>query len=418
MDRQPAQTRSSSSSRALTIVLAPDAFKGSMEAQQVCAAMAEGVRRVVPEARILALPLADGGEGTTAALMAAAGRRQGGRWQSVEVTGPLPSDRPRLTAQIGLLGDGRSVVLEMASASGLPHVPEALRNPLHTTSYGTGELIAAALATGARHLILGIGGSATNDLGAGMAQALGVRFLRADGTAITAPMTGGLWAEVDRLDLTGLNPALAHCHIEVACDVDNPLLGRSGCAAVYGPQKGATAEIVDRLEANLRRGADLVEAAIGARIRDQPGAGAAGGLGAGLVAFLGARLRPGIALVLEASGLEAHLQGADLVVTGEGRLDAQTAHGKTISGVAQLGRRWGVPVVAIVGSLGDGLEALYPLGLTSAFSLVPGPLSLAEAMAQGPALVADTTERVLRLLVAGQTREWGSATTEPSAPIP
>jgi glycerate kinase len=251
-----------------------------------------------------------------------------------------------------------------------------------------------------------------------MAQALGVRFLRADGTAITAPMTGGLWAEVDRLDLTGLNPALRHCQIEVACDVDNPLLGPSGCAAVYGPQKGASAEIVDRLEANLRRGADLVEAAIGERIRDRPGAGAAGGLGAGLVAFLGARLRPGIELVLEASGLDRHLQGADLVLTGEGRLDAQTAHGKTISGVARQAQRWGVPVVAIVGSLGGGLEALYSLGLTSAFPLVPGPLSLAEAMAQGPALVADTTERVLRLLVAGQTRQWGTAIVRPSGPIP
>jgi glycerate kinase len=380
----------------MKIVLAPDSFKGSMTAMEVCEAFREGVSRAVPSAEIITVPMADGGEGTTETLVAATG----GQSRLVEATGPLPSDLPKVIGQIGLLKGGRTAVLEMACVSGLPLVPEAKRNPLHTTTYGTGELIRAAFDMGARHLIVGVGGSATNDLGAGMAQALGIKFFRADGREISEPMTGGMLAEVARIDLSGLHPAAQKSRIEVACDVDNPLLGPRGCAAVYGPQKGATPEIADKLEANLGRAIDVIEKATGREVRHQAGAGAAGGLGAGLLAFLGAELRPGIRIVLDASGFAEKVRGADLVLTGEGRIDHQTAYGKTISGVARASQEVGVPVVAIVGSIGAGIDNLYSIGVTSMFTLVPGPVSLDEAMKHGKRMIADAAERVLRLVVS------------------
>jgi glycerate kinase len=386
----------------MKIVLAPDSFKGSMTAMEVCEAFREGISRVLPSAEVISLPMADGGEGTAQALVAATG----GELRLVETTGPLPSDRQKVPGQIGLINEGRTAVLDMASVSGLPLVPDAKRNPLHTTSYGTGELLSAALATGARHLILGIGGSATNDLGAGMAQALGIRFLRADGSEIHEPITGGLLAELASIDLSQLHPAVNSSRIEVACDVDNPILGPRGCTAQFGPQKGATPEIIGELEANLARAIELIEKAVGREVRHQPGAGAAGGLGAGLLAFLGAELRPGIRILLDASGFAEKVAGADLVLTGEGRIDHQTACGKTISGVASVSQRYGVPVVAIVGSIGLGADNLYPLGVTSMFSLVPGPVSLDEAMGQGKRMLADTTERVLRLLISAPAKSY------------
>ncbi|MFZ0407739.1 MAG: glycerate kinase [Cyanobium sp.] len=380
----------------MKIVLAPDSFKGSMTAIEVCEAFQQGVSRVLPSAEVITLPMADGGEGTVEALVAATG----GEMRLVEATGPLPSDRPKVTGQIGLIDAGRTAVLEMACVSGLPLVPEARRNPLHTTTYGTGELLRAAFELGARHLIVGIGGSATNDLGAGMAQALGIQFFRADGSEIREPMTGGLLGEVSSIDWSQLHPAVTQSQIEVACDVDNPLLGPRGCTAVYGPQKGATPEIAGELEANLAQAIDVIEKAIGREVRHQAGAGAAGGLGAGLLAFLGAELRPGVRIVLDASGFAEKVVGADLVLTGEGRIDQQTAYGKTISGVARASQIHGVPVVAIVGSIGHGVDNLYPLGVTSMFTLVPGPVSLAAAMSHGKQMIADTTERVLRLLIS------------------
>lgn len=381
--------------RPMRIVLAPDSFKGSLSAPRVCAALAEGLRRVDPEAEIQAIPLADGGEGTTEALVAATG----GWLQTVLVTGPLPAERPRVEARLGWLGDG-GAVLEMASASGLPLVSAARRNPLHTTSAGTGELIAAALDAGARRLILGIGGSATNDLGAGMAQALGARFLRADGQPILEPLCGGRLREVAALDLSSLHPGLRACALEVACDVDNPLLGPTGATAVYGPQKGATAAIARELESSLEHLITLVEQASGRRVRERPGSGAAGGMGALLMALTDATFSPGIALVLAASGFQEALQGADLVLTGEGRVDGQTAWGKTISGVARSAATWGVPVVVIAGEIGPGAESLYAAGVSGLFSLVPGPMELATAMACAPELLADAAERVLRLVKA------------------
>jgi glycerate kinase len=379
----------------MRLLLAPDAFKGCLSAAEVCGALAEGIRRVLPEARIRAIPLADGGEGTTEALVAATG----GWLQTVTVTGPLPAERPRVEARLGWLGDSRAV-LEMASASGLPLVSPERRNPLHTTSYGTGELIAAALNGGARHLILGLGGSATNDLGAGMAQALGVRFLGADGRPIEEPLSGGRLMEVSALECSGVHPGLAACRLEVACDVDNPLLGPLGATAVYGPQKGATPAIAAALEAGLAHLIDLLEDATGRRVRERPGAGAAGGMGAMLLALGSGELCPGIELVLAASGFTAALAEADLVLTGEGRVDAQTAHGKTISGVARAAAAAGVPVVVIAGEIGAGASALQAIGVSGLFSLVPGPMELSTAMARAPALLADAAERVLRLVVA------------------
>jgi len=379
----------------MKIVLAPDSFKGSMTAMEVCDALREGASRVVPDAEFIVVPMADGGEGTTDALVAATG----GELHSVEATGPLPVDRPKVTGQYGLINNRETAVIEMACVSGLPLVPEAKRNPLHTTTYGTGELIGAALEAGARHLIIGIGGSATNDLGTGMAQALGIKFFRADGSEIAEPMTGGLLAEVDRVDLSCRHPAVKKCRIEVACDVKNPLLGQNGCAAVYGPQKGATPEIVATLESNARKVIDVIEKAIGRKVQDVPGAGAAGGLGAGLLAFLDAGLRQGIDIVLDASHFAEKVRRANLVLTGEGRIDDQTASGKTISGVAKISKESGIPVVAIVGSIGTSVENLYDIGVTSMFTLVPGPISLGEAMENGKPMIADATERVMRLLV-------------------
>jgi len=376
----------------MRVLLAPDSFKGALGAAQACVAMAEGIRRVAPDTEIRAIPLADGGEGTTEALVAATG----GWIQTVGVTGPLPQERRQVEAQLGWLGEGRAV-LEMASASGLPLVSPGRRNPLRTTSFGTGELIAAALDAGAQHLILGLGGSATNDLGAGMAQALGVRFLRADGQPILEPLSGGLLQEVAAVDLSGLHPALATCRLEVACDVDNPLLGLHGATAVYGPQKGATPAIAAELEAGLSHLIALLETATGRQVRDRPGAGAAGGMGAMLLALTSGEFRRGIALVLEASGFVAALDGADLVLTGEGRVDAQTAHGKTIHGVARAAAAAGVPVVVIAGEIGPGAGALYAIGVQAMLSLVNGPMDLATAMGRTPELLADAAEQVFRL---------------------
>lgn len=381
--------------RPMRILLAPDSFKGSLSAAAACEALALGLRRVRPGADIVALPLADGGEGFADALVAA----RGGHWQEVDVCGPLPAERARVAARLGWL-DGRTAVLEMASASGLPLVSPEQRNPLHTTSYGSGELIAAALDLGATHLIVGLGGSATNDLGAGLAQALGVRFLDAGGRVIEAPLSGGRLREVQALDLGDLHPGLQRCRLELACDVDNPLFGSRGASAVFGPQKGADGAMVEELERQLGHLCDLLEACSGKRVREIPGAGAAGGLAAMLLALTDAEPRSGIALVLDVSGFAAALAHADLVITGEGRLDEQSVHGKTVSGVARAAAAAGVPVLAIGGAIGPGAEALYGLGVGGLLTLVPGPIGLEEAMAHSAEFLADAAERALRLVLA------------------
>ncbi|MEW8977069.1 MAG: glycerate kinase [Symbiobacterium sp.] len=376
----------------MKIVIAPDSYKGSLTAAQVAEAMAAGVLRVLPDAELALVPMADGGEGTVQALVDATG----GRLITTAVRGPLGEP---VQATFGILGDGRTAVIEMAQASGLPLVPRERRNPLITTTYGTGELIRRALDEGAARLIIGIGGSATNDGGAGMAQALGVRLLDAAGQDLGPG--GAELARLDRIDTSGLDPRLSAVEITVACDVDNPLTGPRGASAVFGPQKGATPEMVAQLDAALRRWAEVIRRDLGRDVENVPGAGAAGGLGAGLMALLNARLRRGVEIVVEATGLERHLTDADLCLTGEGNTDFQTAHGKTPMGVAQAARRHGVPVICISGGLGRDHRRIYDVGIDAALPIVPGPVDLDAAMASGAAYVADATERALRLVAVG-----------------
>ncbi|MBE3581078.1 MAG: glycerate kinase [Thermoanaerobacteraceae bacterium] len=374
------------------IVIAPDSFKESLEAPEVAAAIAAGVKRVLPAAETIEVPLADGGEGLISTLVAATG----GRVEAATVTGPLGEP---VRACWGVLGDGRTAVIEMAQASGLPLVPREKRNPLLTTTYGTGELIRHALDAGCRRLIVGIGGSATNDGGAGMAQALGVRLLDQDGEEIPRGAAG--LERLHRIDSQSLDPRIREAEIMVACDVDNPLCGPRGASAVYGPQKGATPEMVPRLDAALARLADIMARDLGKEVRNLPGAGAAGGLGAGLVAFLGATLRPGIELVMEAVNLEKILaQGADLVITGEGEINSQTVHGKVPVGVARLAGKYGIPVVALVGSIGEGANAVLEQGIKGFMSIVPRPVTLSFCLENAAELLADAAERLVLLLTA------------------
>jgi glycerate kinase len=377
----------------MKIVLAPDKFKGSLSAQEACAAMERGVRRAWPDAEVVSIPLADGGEGTAEALVAATG----GRGVEVTVTGPLGDP---VCAEYGILGDGQTGVIEMAQASGLWRVPTGRRNPLKTTTYGTGELIKAALGQGCTHLIIGIGGSATTDCGSGMAQALGVRFLRGDGRIVEDPMTGERMGEVEHVDLSCILAGLDRCSITVACDVANPLLGPQGAVRVYSAQKGATADQLDLLERHMEHLIGVMESATGRRVRDLAGAGAAGGLGAALMTLFRAVPRPGIEIVLEAVRFRERVRGATLIFSGEGRVDAQTACGKTVSGVLRAARQELVPVVILAGSVDEDAESLYQEGVMSLFSICSGPMTLSEAMAQASALLETAAERVAR--VAGQ----------------
>jgi glycerate 2-kinase len=376
----------------MKIVIAPDSYKGCMTAAEVAEAMARGVRRVLPDAELNLIPMADGGEGTVQAMVDATG----GRLIPATVTGPLGEP---VAARFGLMGDGETAVIEMASASGLPLVPADRRNPLLTTTYGTGELIRLALEQGARRLIIGIGGSATNDGGAGMAQALGARLLDRDDRDL--PNGGGALAQLDRIDISGLDPRLKNFAITVACDVDNPMTGERGAAAVFGPQKGATPEMVATLDKNLQHFAAIMRRDLGQDVEQVPGAGAAGGLGAGLMAFLGATLRRGVEIVVDAVNLTGRCAGADLVLTGEGGTDFQTVRGKTPMGVARAAKVHGVPVICLSGGLGRNYREVYTVGIDAVCTIVPGPMPLAEALERGPELVEDATERALRLARLG-----------------
>ncbi|MEG0767657.1 MAG: glycerate kinase, partial [Clostridia bacterium] len=335
------------------------------------------------------LPIADGGEGTVAALLAATG----GQSRTARVTGPM--GKP-VVATWGLLGDGQTAVLEMAAASGLPLVPEAERDILRASTYGTGELIRAALDAGCPRIVIGLGGSATNDGGAGMAQALGAHLLDARGAELGPG--GGALAHLARLDLCRLDMRLRNTTFFVACDVRNPLCGPQGASAIFGPQKGASPAQVTQLDANLRHYASLLLRDAGADVQDAPGAGAAGGLGAGMMAFLGAQLRPGFTLVAEETHMDARIAAADCVITGEGCTDAQTLMGKAPAGVASLARAHGVMAICLSGCLRAGYEALYETGMTACFALAQGPTSLADSIAQTPVLLEARAQDIGRIL--------------------
>ena len=386
----------------MKIIIAPDSFKESLSAQQVASAIARGFREVLPNAELLMLPVADGGEGTTEALLAATS----GIRVSAQVTGPLGQP---VEAFWGLLGESsqagmlaaskdKVAVIEMAAASGLDWVPPKQRNPLITTSRGTGELILVALDQGVTRFIIGLGGSATNDAGVGMLQALGVRFLDQAGHELAAG--GGALSQLCTIDLTHLDKRLAQAQFEVACDVDNPLTGASGASAVFGPQKGATPEQVSLLDANLAHFAALTQRVTGNAIEQVAGAGAAGGLGGAFLGYLNADLRSGIDIVLDAVGFDQHLQGAALVIAGEGRMDSQSIYGKTPIGVSQRVKAVvNVPVIALAGSLAKDVEVVYAHGVDAVFSVVQGVSSLEQALAEAEENVYRTALNVARVFV-------------------
>ncbi|HZG85497.1 glycerate kinase [Paenibacillus sp.] len=373
------------------IVIAPDSFKGCLTAEAVCEAIARGVRKALPSASVVLIPMADGGEGTLDSLLASGGRRV-----CVRVAGPLGEP---VDAAYGVL-DGGVAVIELAEASGLGLVPEERRDPLRATTYGTGELIRAALDDGCRDFILAVGGSATNDGGAGMLQALGLRLLDEDGLPIGPG--GGELGRVAAIDASGFDPRIAESRFVLASDVTNPLVGPQGATRVFGPQKGASPETIERLERGMMHWADAIERHAGVRLHDMPGAGAAGGIGGAFLAFFPAEFRRGIDVVVERTPLREALRGADLVITGEGRIDSQTASGKTPMGVAQEAMRAGVPAVAIAGSVGPGIEALYPHGLRAVFSLVNGPMTLDEALRNAAPLLEGAAEQIVRAVLAGR----------------
>ncbi|MDI6784598.1 MAG: glycerate kinase, partial [bacterium] len=356
---------------------------------QVADAIETGIRRVLPDAEIIKIPFADGGDGTVDALVTATQ----GEYRSVKVSDPLGN---RILAQFGILGDRKTAVIEMAAASGLRLVPPEQRNPMFTSTFGTGELIKSALDDGVTKIIVGIGGSATTDAGVGMALALGAKLFAEDGLPIG--YGGKALANLAKIDLTQLDQRIQTTKIEVACDVDIPLTGETGTARVYSPQKGATPEMVEQLEWNMVHFTKIVERDLKLNVNDIPGAGAAGGLGAGLVAFLGAELKPGIEIIIEATQLPEKMQGVDLVITGEGKLDAQTAQGKAPVGVARLAKQFNIPVIAIGGSVSDDANVLHEYGIDALFSLVRYPMTLEYAIKNAATLLADTAEEIIRLM--------------------
>ena len=379
----------------MKFIFAPDSFKGSLTAMESCDILERVAGRIFPGVACVSVPVADGGEGTVDALL----RAMGGARIKTGVTGPLFEPE---TAEWGLLPGGGTAVMEMAQASGLPYVPADRKDPRNATSLGTGEMIAAALKAGVRRILIGIGGSATNDGGIGMLTALGAVFTDADGQSVRP--VGGALARVAGADFSGLMPELKETEITVICDVTNPLLGENGATFIYGPQKGATPEIRDELEAGMAHFAGVVSAACGRDIASFPGAGAAGGLGAALGGVLGARLKTGIDAVLEAVDFDDKLRGVSLAVTGEGRIDGQSVRfGKVPVGVAKRCAAQGIPVVAIVGGIGDGAEGLFELCQSTIQTTAPGPISLEKAMAEAPRLYEQAAERLFRAIRIGMS---------------
>ena len=374
----------------MKIVIAPDSFKDSLSAEKVADAIAAGLADVMPHAQLVKCPMADGGEGTVEAIVAAGN----GQLRRNHVQGPLGAP---VEAHWGWLPDSHTAIIEMAEASGLQLLKPEQRNACITSTFGTGELIKAALDAGARRVILAIGGSATNDAGAGALQALGLGLFDAQGNHL--PRGGLALAHVARIELSGLDPRLAEVRFEIAADVNNPLCGEHGASAIFGPQKGASAEQVQLLDQALGHFADHCANVLPKDVRHEPGSGAAGGLGFAAKAFLGAQFRAGVEVVAELVGLAEAVKGADLVITGEGRFDAQTLRGKTPFGVASIARAEGVPVVVLAGTLGEGYQALYEHGINAAFAIASGPMTLQDACARAAPLLTDRARDIARLLI-------------------
>jgi glycerate kinase len=378
------------------VVIAPDSFKGALSSTKVANAIEEGVKKALESVETIKIPMADGGEGTVETMVEATG----GRLVYVDVTGPLGN---MVHSFYGVLGDGETAVIEMAAASGLPLVPVEKRNPLYTTTYGTGELIRHAFENKCTKLIIGIGGSATNDGGMGMAQALGIRFLDKDGNILG--FGGKELEKIHQIDMSDLNTYIKNTEILVACDVTNPLCGERGASYIFGPQKGATPEIVKRLDDGLTNFSAVIKEQLNVEIKNLPGAGAAGGLGGGLVAFLNARLESGIQIMIRSSNLEQVIKDSDLVITGEGKTDEQTAFGKVPFGIGQIAKKYNIPVVCLSGALSDGSEKLYDHGITALFSAIHKDMTLQEAMDNTYEMVKSASENIVRLFSASNT--WG-----------
>ena len=372
----------------MKIIIAPDSFKDSLSAAGVAQAIVEGLAQVWPDAQMIQCPMADGGEGTVDAVLAACH----GELRRQTVRGPLGAP---VDARWGWLADSHTAIIEMAEASGLQLLPPDQRDACRTTTFGTGELIRAALEAGARRIILAIGGSATNDGGAGAMQALGVQMFDADDQPL--PPGGLALAQLARISLDSLDPRVAEVRFEIAADVNNPLCGPHGASAIFGPQKGASPQQVQQLDAALGHFADHCARVLPTDVRDEPGSGAAGGLGFAAKAFLGAQFRAGVEVVADLVGLDAAVRGADLVITGEGRFDAQTLRGKTPFGVARIARQHGVPVIVIAGTLGEGYEQMYSHGVDAAFALPSGPISLEQACSEAPRLLRERAADIARV---------------------
>ncbi|MEQ6359622.1 glycerate kinase [Thermoanaerobacter thermohydrosulfuricus] len=374
----------------MKILIAPDKFKGSLSAFEVADSIEKGILKVFPKAVIEKVPMADGGEGTVESLVDATG----GKIIKTNVKDPLFRD---IESFYGILGDGKTAIIEMAAASGLYLLKDYERNPMITTTYGTGQLVKDALDRGCRKFIIAIGGSATNDGGAGMAMVLGVKFYDEDGREIG--LGGGELSKIYSIDTSNLDDRLKECEFIVACDVANPLIGENGASRVYAPQKGATKEMVEVLDKNLEHYGKLLEKYFNKKIIDVPGSGAAGGLGAGLMAFLNAQLKSGIEIIIETLKLEEKIKEADIVISGEGKIDFQTAFGKTISGIAKLCKKHNKPLIVIAGTVED-IEKLYEIGVSSVFSTMEKPMSLEDAIKNTSTLLEKSAERIFRLIKA------------------
>ena len=373
----------------MKFVLAPDSFKESMKAIEVAEAMEKGIKKVLNEAQCIKVPMADGGEGTTHALV----HSTNGILEKIKVLGPLGKE---VEGEIGILGEGKVAIIEMASASGLELLSKEERNPMITTTFGTGQLIKAALDKGVEKILIGIGGSATNDGGTGMLKALGAKFMDEEGKEL--PLGGGELLKLKHIDISGLDKRIKDVDIEVACDVTNPLTGEKGAAYVFAPQKGADKNMVKILDEGLKVYSNIIKETLNKDIENVEGAGAAGGLGAGLMAFLDANLKKGIDMVIEYTGLEEKIKDCDFVFTGEGSIDSQTIYGKTPIGVAKLAKKYNKPVIAFAGKIGEGVENLYDNGINSIIGILPEICTLEEALKDGNKNMEKAVENIARII--------------------